>query len=283
MSEAQAELRLARERLAAVSDPEKLLKLKEEAVVVAQEKHTDLKEKFKQISELHGIGGDVAAWKKKIGALYQEISRLKALIEELTPPPPPPPSVAVAPPPPPLPGAGGPPPPPPIPGAGGAPPPPPPPLPGGGPPPPPPMPGVPGAPPPPPGGFPGGPPPPPGFPGGFGGIPKRKGPIASTKMRGIFWTKLPNNVLQKSFWNAYMADGDYELDYELLEAWFAAAAVEKKAKRQKKVIATLLDTKRAQNVGIFISGFRMTMNELAHSIRVLPPAEGSLPVEYAFA
>jgi hypothetical protein len=118
----------------------------------------------------------------------------------------------------------------------------------------------------------------PGF-GGFSGPAARKGAKASTKMRGIFWTKVSNNMLTKSFWGSYMEAGDLELDYELLEAWFAAAAVEKKKKREKKAVATLLDTKRAQNVGIFISGFRMTMNELANSVRVLPPTEGSLTVE----
>eukprot|EP00041_Stephanoeca_diplocostata_P030119 m.902641 g.902641 ORF g.902641 m.902641 type:complete len:1581 (+) comp23691_c0_seq5:300-5042(+) len=202
-----------------------------------------------------------------------------------TPPPPPPPPPA-----PPVANVGAaPPPPPPLPGGGPPPPPPPPPMPGmGGPPPPPPMPGMGGPPPPPPMPGMGGPPPPPGLPPGFGAAPaapqKRPGATTQTKMRALFWTKIPDRAIKDTFWDQYTAVGDTPLDYELLEAWFSVADTTKtKTAKKKKKIETLLDAKRSQNIGIFISGFKMSVEDLITSLRIMPPANGALSIDHAMA
>ena len=39
---------------------------------------------------------------------------------------------------------------------------------------------------------------------------------------------------------------------------------------------TLLDAKRGQNLGIFMSGFKMPLGELESALSLLPPQEGQL-------
>ncbi len=46
---------------------------------------------------------------------------------------------------------------------------------------------------------------------------------------------------------------------------------------------TLLDAKRAQNLGIFMSGFKMPLSELENALSVLPPTPGALSIEHVIA
>jgi len=195
-------------------------------------------------------------------------------------PPPPPPPPGVGPPPPPPPPGGGPPPPPPPPGIGAPPPPPPPggappppPPPGGGPPPPP-MPG--GVPPPPPMG---GPAPPPGPQpwapppmGGWDNKPLCRKPEIKPKsnMKPLYWTRIqipvnptPNTPSEgaeaekeKVIWEDL---DDVPIEEEEFDDLFSRAVMKPKKKEEKKVVkpkvdkpASILDSKRSQNIGIFI-------------------------------
>ncbi|CAG5094834.1 Oidioi.mRNA.OKI2018_I69.XSR.g13902.t2.cds [Oikopleura dioica] len=211
--------------------------------------------------------------------------------------PPPPPSCVPGgpPPPPPAPGCipGGPPPPPPGPSGPGGPPPPPPP-PGcvpGGPPPPPCPPGAAGGPPPPPpapgmAGPPGGPPPPPGAPG----MPPMMGmaPVAQAgprkptlqpkqRMKPLYWNRLQVHELQKRridpstlLWDKLQ---EVELIQEsVLEAEFSQSAnivkpKAKKVEKPKKIQPVkLLDPKRWQSVGIFMSSLKVDVDSLRSAL-----------------
>ncbi|XP_072425159.1 formin isoform X2 [Chiloscyllium punctatum] len=208
------------------------------------------------------------------------------------PPPPPPPPLPGSgpPPPPPLPGSG-PPPPPPLPGSGPPPPPPlpgsgpplPPPLPGSGPPPPPPLPGS-GPPLPPP--LPGsGPPPPPPF--GVSNLrlsadrPARK-PIIEPRrpMKPLYWNRIQikdsrdGNI--STIWESL--EEPHIQDAEEFEELFSKPAVKEvkkplsdsyqKTNKTKKIVK-LLDGKRSQAVGIFISSLHLEMKDIQQAILYL--------------
>ena len=208
------------------------------------------------------------------------------------PPPPPPPGMSGPPPPPPPPGMAGPPPPPP-PGLNGAPPPPP--LPGMGPPPPPALPG--GPPPPPPG--PGMPPPPPGGPAGpvpwapppAGGWNKptfRRPEIKpKSNMKPLYWTRIQIPVVflqdqapavntnteskdtkeKKLIWDQIEDVDIKEEEFDDLFSRVVAKPKEKKEKKEtkdKKVDkpAIILDSKRSQNIGIFLRSTHLDIGRL---------------------
>ncbi|XP_071833038.1 uncharacterized protein [Apostichopus japonicus] len=186
------------------------------------------------------------------------------------------------------PSSGAPPPPPPpphLPG-GGPPPPPPPPLPGGGPPPPP--------PPPPPGGF-GGPPPPPlpGFGGPppplIGGVPHHKSSVnvplkpmvePAVPMKALYWSRIQIHKLESKreldarfplLWST-LKETDFNI--EEFEDLFSKKGVTKKKKAlsdtikktKAKKVAKLLDDKRSQAVGIFMSSLHIEMRDLEQAV-----------------
>ncbi|KAK2161345.1 hypothetical protein LSH36_118g02010 [Paralvinella palmiformis] len=187
------------------------------------------------------------------------------------PPPPPLPGMG-PPPPPPLPGMGGPPPPPPLPGMGGAPPPPP--LPGmGGPPPPPPLPGMGGPPPPPPIPGMGGPPPPPNLGVSPSGRQKRRAKPAKA-MKSLFWKKLR---VQETITDAsgeseilWKTIEEPEVNLEEFEELFSQPPKKKKSFHREdshdkgKIVkaAKILDQKRSQAIGIFISSLHLTVQDV---------------------
>merc|ERR1719223_1060605 len=216
------------------------------------------------------------------------------------PPPPPPPAFqhSGVPPPPPS-GTGAPPPPPPPPGGaplppgppGGAPPPPPAPTLGSGPPPPPPPPGPPGvpggAPPPPPApgmpGPPGGPPPPPGAPGLMSMArapaagPRNPSLQPKQRMKPLYWNRLQVHELQNRRIDPSTVLWDKLQEVELinesiLEAEFSQSAniVKPKAKaveKPKRVQPVkLLDPKRWQSVGIFMSSLKIDVDSLRSAL-----------------
>eukprot|EP01119_Soliformovum_irregulare_P017325 TRINITY_DN5126_c0_g1_i1.p1 TRINITY_DN5126_c0_g1~~TRINITY_DN5126_c0_g1_i1.p1 ORF type:complete len:1319 (-),score=517.97 TRINITY_DN5126_c0_g1_i1:43-3999(-) len=209
------------------------------------------------------------------------------------PPPPPPPggssddSFGGAPPPPPPPGGfggnsdenSGAPPPPPPPGGfggnsdesseGGAPPPPPPPF--GGPPPPPG--GGPPPPPLPPGGPPGGPPLPPGGPpggkGGIPGLPPKPVIKPKQKLKHLNWKKIPDGKITATLWKK--AADVIDIDTEEIENLFcqkqtAPKEVSDEPKKEVRQIVNLLDTKRANHIGIALGRFKFSNQELKKAI-----------------
>ena len=291
-------------------DPEAMLTSAEEHDTRCKEGVTAVTNKIAEANKMLDGDADLDGWKGKIGALMALVEEDKALVEKLTPvaapppPPPPPPGIPGPPPPPGMPGV---PPPPPMPGMPGMPPPPPP-MPGmfGGPPPPPPMPGMPGMPPPPPPmpgmpppppGMPGMPPPPPGMPGmpppppgmgmppGFGAAPQvqsRNGRAPNVKMKILHWQTIPNMILAKSFWYnpERLNKGDLALNYELIEDRFENKVVRKKKKVVKKAaVVSLLDGKRAQNLGIFKRTFKVNIADLPAKLKILPDMPGCLTVD----
>ncbi|XP_070575952.1 formin-J-like isoform X2 [Ptychodera flava] len=197
-----------------------------------------------------------------------------------TPPPPPPPPIAVqsgVPPPPPIAVQSGVPPPPPIALQSGVPPPPPPPF-SGMPPPPPPFLG-------------GGPPPPPPLSPSPGSpaLPQKHSKKSTVKMRPFHWTKVPQYMVSKSVWKK-TKDMTDKLDTALLEEMFCAKSTgtgigttEKDSgtpEHNKKKVNTLLDPKLAQNIGIFLSGFKVDLSDLRGCLTYLTEEDGGLSLEH---
>lgn len=70
---------------------------------------------------------------------------------------------------------------------------------------------------------------------------------------------------------------------ERLEELFTAAELKVVKKKKKEAIKTLLDAKRAQNLGIFKSGFKVPMYELEKRLAILPPSSEALLIEHVQA
>ena len=283
---AKDELNRTREQLELCEDPKAMLALMQKSVQRCKDNVQGVHDSITNANKMLDGDSDLDGWKGKIGGLIALVKKDKALVEKLTPKP----KAVPPPPPPPPPGMGGPPPPPPPPmppGMGGPPPPPPPPMPPGmgGPPPPPMPPGMGGPPPPPmPPGM-GGPPPPPGFPGGFPGAPaiaQRTCRKPNVKLKVLHWAKVPQNLLMKSFW--YNPDriekGDLPINYEIIEDRFEAkAAAKKKPTKKKTAIVSLLDGKRAQNLGIFKKTFKVNLEDIDSALKILPDMPGALTAD----
>ncbi|XP_048577123.1 formin-like protein 6 isoform X2 [Nematostella vectensis] len=153
--------------------------------------------------------------------------------------------------------------------------------------PPPPPPGPGGIPPPPPP-IRGGVPPPPPMGGGSlaldSGLPNRDRLKPNKKLRPFFWNKVPVNLVPKSLWlNA--EDQSANLDLSLLEDMFEVEETQKPvvqaaAKPSSKM---MLDPKKAHNLGIFLSGFKLTTKEIDTKLSVFRQEEGALPVDHVIA
>ncbi|KAF2072044.1 hypothetical protein CYY_006634 [Polysphondylium violaceum] len=108
-------------------------------------------------------------------------------------------------------------------------------------------------------GGPGGPPPPPPPPGKMApATPQLCSRPPNVKLKSYQWSKYRTRNVQNTFWK--MVDhAKYSecLPYEQIEFLFAAAVIEKKEKELKKGSeVTVIDPKRAQNVGILLSRFK---------------------------
>jgi len=127
----------------------------------------------------------------------------------------------------------------------------------------------------------GGVPPPPPMPGM--GMPTGPPPRAAikprVKMRPFHWVKVPTNLLSKTFWHGLMSKGDLPLDRDRLEEIFAADETKVLKKKKKEQPKTLLDAKRGQNLGIFMSSFKMSITELDERLSALPPSDKCLALE----
>jgi hypothetical protein len=115
------------------------------------------------------------------------------------------------------------------------------------------------------------------------GIPMGPPPRAAikprVKMRPFHWVKIPQNLLPKTFWQGLMSRGDLPLDRDLLEDIFAADEAKVLKKKKKEQPKTLLDAKRGQNLGIFMSSFKMSITELDERLSALPPSDKCLQLE----
>ena len=154
------------------------------------------------------------------------------------------------------------------------PPPPPPPSPqGSGVPPPPPPPGAPGVPP---------PPPPPGL--GFSMLPPKPDLKPNKKMKPLFWVKVPEMMVTKSIWKDAAIKLD-AFDINLLEDLFHVEekrTIERQQTKTSSMNKTLLDSKKAQNLGIFLSGFKIKTESFEEKLSVLNEEDG-LPLEHIVA
>jgi hypothetical protein len=82
-----------------------------------------------------------------------------------------------------------------------------------------------------------------------------------------------------------MPSGDLPLDHGLLEKLFAAADLKSVnlTTKVKSEIKTLLDGKRAQNLGIFMAGFKTPLHDLDRILNTLPGQPGiKISSFYAF-
>ncbi|KYQ93845.1 actin binding protein [Tieghemostelium lacteum] len=105
----------------------------------------------------------------------------------------------------------------------------------------------------------GGPPPPPPPPGMKApATPERCSHPPSVKMKSYQWSRYRTRNIQNTFWTKVDHKKYQEcLPYNQIESLFAAAIIEKKEKEVKKGMeVTLIDPKRAQNIGILLSRFK---------------------------
>ncbi|CAB4016569.1 Hypothetical predicted protein [Paramuricea clavata] len=135
-------------------------------------------------------------------------------------------------------------------------------------------------PPPPPGG--GAPPPPPFGLGPAATFPPKPLVKPNVKVRPFFWTKVPNNLLLSSMWGKAQDRLD-ELDVKMIEDLFQ---VEEKPNApdlaqiaKKNASKSLLDNKRAQNLGIFLSGFKLNAQDVDRRLNFIDENDGGLPLE----
>ena len=131
------------------------------------------------------------------------------------------------------------------------------------------------APPPPPMMAPPAPPPPPGAAGASRG--KKEG------LKPLVWTKVPKNRLKGTVWAEVKAAGDeFEIDADAFKALFlakpppmvAGKSTPKLARGQSSTQAaggttTLLDPKRANNIAIVLSRFKMPFDEIREAVLAL--------------
>jgi hypothetical protein len=103
-------------------------------------------------------------------------------------------------------------------------------------------------------------------------------------MRVFHWFDVPKMMMPKTFWHGLIEQGDKRIDTTALEDRFKAAeTVVKKKVEKKKEIKTLLDNKRAQNLGIFERGYRMPASEINLRLDVFPGQPDALTQEHCMA
>ncbi|EQC36497.1 hypothetical protein SDRG_05949 [Saprolegnia diclina VS20] len=98
-------------------------------------------------------------------------------------------------------------------------------------------------------------------------LPPKKTPTPSTKMRNLFWTPLPDVVVEGSIW-ATLDETTLSLDWSLLEREFGQEVCVKTAKTAvtKAKVVHLVDPKRQQNCSIALTRFRLSPTELCDAI-----------------
>ncbi|XP_022106472.1 protein diaphanous homolog 3-like [Acanthaster planci] len=107
---------------------------------------------------------------------------------------------------------------------------------------------------------------------------------SKVKMRPFHWNKVSALMIKKSIWqNARDLTG--KVDTEFLQQMYSQKsehnipeAVEK-VETSKRKLKTFLDPKVAQNLGIFLAGFKMDAEELKFRLAILSEKDGGLSAE----
>ncbi|XP_066927240.1 formin-F-like [Clytia hemisphaerica] len=143
-------------------------------------------------------------------------------------------------------------------------------------------PNVPAPPPPPPGagGIPA-PPPPPGT--MVSGVPPKEDVIPGCKMRPLFWSKIPDAQIKQTVWKD-ATDRLNNLDTTKIEELFHLSQSTETPRaneepdglpiEDKNASKSLLDPKKAQNLGIFLSGFKLDVNDLESKLSTFDDENG---------
>lgn len=133
--------------------------------------------------------------------------------------------------------------------------------------------------PPPPGGVP--PPPPPMM--MDGNLTRSCAVQSKMKLRPFFWNKIPNNLVSSSLW-LKASDRTKSINLELLEDMFRVDEKEKAVNsvQSKPAAKMLLDPKRAQNLGIFLSGFKLSVKQIDEKLSEFR-GEEALPMDHVIA
>ncbi|XP_077982635.1 uncharacterized protein LOC144437552 [Glandiceps talaboti] len=115
-----------------------------------------------------------------------------------------------------------------------------------------------------------------------GPLPKKNCKKSKVKMRPFHWNKVPNHMVNKSVWKT-TKDVTDKLDTPLLEDMFSSSTDKEVVSTQdhtKKKAVSLLDAKLAQNIGIFLSGFKIDPQELRGRLTYIREEEGGLSLEH---
>jgi hypothetical protein len=101
-------------------------------------------------------------------------------------------------------------------------------------------------------------------------------------MKQLYWAKVPNMLVPKAFWMK-ATDVSDKLNTMVLEDMFAMdETTPLQAAPRHAAPKTLLDSKRAQNLGIFLSGFKMSVDEIDTKLNIVDSDKG-LPLESVMA
>ncbi|PIK44561.1 putative formin-like protein 6 [Apostichopus japonicus] len=101
------------------------------------------------------------------------------------------------------------------------------------------------------------------------------------KMKPFHWTRVPNNHYSKSLWkNA--RDLTEVIDTDQLEMLYSDTKLKDgpDPDTSKTKLKSILDPKVAQNLGIFLAGFKMEVEEVKHRLTILRESEGGLSPEH---
>eukprot|EP01113_Clastostelium_recurvatum_P012737 TRINITY_DN1662_c0_g1_i1.p1 TRINITY_DN1662_c0_g1~~TRINITY_DN1662_c0_g1_i1.p1 ORF type:complete len:1111 (-),score=430.35 TRINITY_DN1662_c0_g1_i1:87-3266(-) len=113
------------------------------------------------------------------------------------------------------------------------------------------------------------PPPPPGM--KAPATPERCIRAPSVKMKGLQWTKMRSRQVAGTFWTKVdYHKYDDQMPWEEIEDLFAAVVITEKPKEvARKRDVTIIDPKRAQNVGIMLSRFKCSIKDISQALLTL--------------
>ncbi|XP_012564637.2 formin-J isoform X1 [Hydra vulgaris] len=113
-------------------------------------------------------------------------------------------------------------------------------------------------------------------------LPAKPTVVPTCKMKPLFWTKTNDTDVLKSFW-MNSQDKTHLLNLKKLENLFYHVGQEIAKKEPKKVSEldcknsqnmTLLDQRKAQNLGIFLSGFKINETNIEEKLMMFNTSEG---------
>ncbi|XP_071505640.1 uncharacterized protein [Diadema antillarum] len=104
---------------------------------------------------------------------------------------------------------------------------------------------------------------------------------SKVKMRPFHWNKISNLMVGNSIWKD-ARDLTETIDTDLLEHMYSEEArkQEEPTETSKKKLKSFLDPKVAQNLGIFLAGFKMDAEELKYRLTILSEQDGGLDPEH---